>query len=131
MCLIPKYKNKTELFIEISDVLKNEKSFREEKFQIIKAIINLEIKNLIPKEEQKFFEGDENMNEELGEIMIQAAKEVNKKYEQRALEKAKEEGLKEGKEEGLKEIAKKLKEMHTPEEISKITGLTLQTVLLL
>ena len=123
MCLIPKYKNKTELFIEISDVLKNEKSFREEKFQIIKAIINLEIKNLIPKEEQKFFEGDENMNEELGEIMIQAAKEVNKKYEQRALEKAKEEGL--------KEIAKKLKEMHTPEEISKITGLTLQTVLLL
>ena len=131
MCLIPKYKNKTELFLEISDVLKNEKSFREEKFQIIKAIINLEIKNLIPKEEQKFFEGDENMNEELGEIMIQAAKEVNKKYEQRALEKAKEEGLKEGKEEGLKEIAKKLKEMHTPEEISKITGLTLQTVLLL
>jgi hypothetical protein len=71
------------------------------------------------------------MNEELGEIMIQAAKDVNKKYEQRALEKAKEEGLKEGKEEGLKEIAKKLKEMHTPEEISKITGLTLQTVLLL
>jgi flagellar biosynthesis/type III secretory pathway protein FliH len=139
MCLIPKYKNKTELFLEISDVLKDEKSFREEKFQIIKAIINLEIKNLIPKEEQKFFEGDENMNEELGEIMIQAAKDVNKKYEQRALEKAKEEGLKEGKEEGLKEgkeeglkeIAKKLKEMHTPEEISKITGLTLQTVLLL
>jgi flagellar biosynthesis/type III secretory pathway protein FliH len=71
------------------------------------------------------------MNEELGEIMIQAAKEVNKKYEQRALEKAKEEGLKEGKEEGLKEIAKKLKEIHTPEEISKITGLTLQTILLL
>ena len=79
------------------------------------------------------------MKEELGEIMIQAAKEVNKKYEQRALEKAKEEGIKEGKEEGikegkeegLKEIAKKLKEIHTPEEISKITGLTLQTVLLL
>ena len=71
------------------------------------------------------------MKEELGEIMIQAAKEVNKKYEQRALEKAKEEGLKEGKEEGLKEIAKKLKEIHTPEEISKITGLTLQTILLL
>jgi hypothetical protein len=56
MCLIPKYKNKTELLIEISDVLKNEKSFREEKLQIIKAIINLEIKNLIPKEDQKFFE---------------------------------------------------------------------------
>ncbi len=29
------------------------------------------------------------MNEDLGEIMIQAAKEVNKKYEQLALEKAK------------------------------------------
>lgn len=127
MCLIPKYKDKTKLLIEIFNVLKNEKAFRKEKLQIIKAIINLEIKNLIPKEDQKYFEGEENMNEELGEIMTQAAKEVNKKYEQRALEKAKEEGIKEGK----KEIAKKLKETHTPEEISKITGLTLQTILLL
>ena len=109
--------------IEISDVLKNVKSFKKEKLKIIRAIINLEIKNLIPEEEQKFFQGDEKMNDELGEIMIQAAKEVNKKYEQRALEKAKEEEK--------KEIAKKLKEMHTPEEISKITGLTLQTILLL
>ena len=127
MCLVPKYKNKTELLIEISDVLKNGKSFRKERLQIIREIIYLEIKNLIPEEDQKFFERDENMNDDLGEIMIQAAKEVNKKYEQIALEKAKEEG----KEEEKKEIARKLKEMHTPEEISKITGLTLQTILML
>ena len=127
MCLVPKYKNKKELLIEISDVLKNGKSFRKERLQIIREIIYLEIKNLIPEEDQKFFERDENMNDDLGEIMIQAAKEVNKKYEQIALEKAKEEG----KEEEKKEIARKLKEIHTPEEISKITGLTLQTILML
>ena len=97
MCLVPKYKNKKELLIEISDVLKNGKSFRKERLQIIREIIYLEIKNLIPEEDQKFFERDENMNDDLGEIMIQAAKEVNKKYEQIALEKAKEEGKEEEK----------------------------------
>ena len=83
------------------------------------------------------------MNQELKNLMIKAAKEVNKKYEQIALEEAeqkgkkegmkkgKEEGIKKGKEEGIKEIAKKLKEIHTPEEIAKITGLSLQTIMLL
>ncbi|MBO7734238.1 MAG: hypothetical protein J6S67_16860, partial [Methanobrevibacter sp.] len=62
MYLIPKYKNKTELLIEISDLLKNKKAFRKEKHQIIREIINLEIKNLIPEEDQKFIEGDEKLN---------------------------------------------------------------------
>ena len=79
------------------------------------------------------------MNQELEEKMMKVAKEVNKKYEQIALEEAKKEGIKEGerkgkkkgKDEEKKEIAKKLKELLTPEEIEKITGLSLQTILLL
>ena len=59
--------------------------------------------------------------------MIKAAKEVNKKYEQIALEEAEQKAMKEG----IKEIAKKLKEIHTPEEIAKITGLKIEEIRLL
>ena len=40
-------------------------------------------------------------------------------------------GLKKGKEDAQKEIAKKLKGLHTPEQIAKITGLNLNTIMLL
>lgn len=67
--------------------------------------------------------------------MMKIAKEVNKKYEQIALEEAKKEGIKEGeikgKDEEKKEIAKKLKELLTPEETAKFTGLKIEEVRLL
>ena len=131
MCLLPKYENKTELLIEIKEILKKEKYIRKEKIDVMKCIIGLEIDNLISKEDQELFNGDEDMNQELEEKMMKVAKEVNKKYEQIALEEAKKEGIKEGEQKGKKEIAKKLKELLTPEEIEKITGLSLQTILLL
>ena len=58
---------------------------------------------------------------EFEKIVKQVVEEVNKKYEQIELEEAKEEGK--------KEVAKNLKGLHTPEEISKITGLNIETVL--
>ena len=131
MCLLPKYENKTELLIEIKEILKKEKYIRKEKIDVMKCIIGLEIDNLISKEDQELFKGDEDMNQELEEKIMKVAKEVNKKYEQIALEEAKKEGIKEGEQKGKKEIAKKLKELLTPEEIEKITGLSLQTILLL
>ena len=131
MPLLPKYENKTDLLLDISEILKNEKAFRKEKYNFIKAIINLEIENLIPKENQEKFEGDENMDKELTDLMMGVAKEVNKKYEQMALEEAEQNGIKKGIEKGKKEVAKKLKKIHTPEEIAQITGLNLQTILLL
>jgi len=139
MCLLPKYENKTELLIEIKEILKKEKYIRKEKIDVMKCIIGLEIDNLISKEDQELLKGDEDMNQELEEKMMKVAKEVNKKYKQIALEEAKKEGIKEGerkgkkegKDEEKKEIAKKLKELLTPEEIEKITGLSLQTILLL
>ena len=131
MCLLPKYENKTELLIEIKEKKKKKKYIRKEKIDVMKCIIGLEIDNLISKEDQELFKGDEDMNQELEEKMMKVAKEVNKKYEQIALEEAKKEGIKEGEQKGKKEIAKKLKELLTPEEIEKITGLSLQTILLL
>lgn len=55
MCLLPKYENKTELLIEIKEILKNEKYIRKEKIDVMKCIIGLEIDNLISKEDQELF----------------------------------------------------------------------------
>ena len=79
------------------------------------------------------------MNNETEKIIKKAVDDVNKKYEQEALYEAEQKGLKKGKEDGFKkgkedakkEIAKKLKGLHTPEQIAKITGLSLNTIMLL
>ena len=62
------------------------------------------------------------MDPELYKLMMKTAKEVNKKYEQIALEEAKKEGIQEGKMEIKIEMAKKLKELLTPEKTAEITG---------
>ena len=75
------------------------------------------------------------MDPELYKLMMKTAKEVNKKYEQIALEEAKKEGIKEGIQEGKMEIkiemAKKLKELLTPEKTAEITGLKIEEIRLL
>ena len=71
------------------------------------------------------------MNNETEKIIKKAVDDVNKKYEQEALYEAEQKGLKKGKEDAKKEIAKKLKGLHTPEQIAKITGLNLNTIMLL
>ena len=72
------------------------------------------------------------MDPELYKLMMKTAKEVNKKYEQIALEEAKKEGIQKGIQEGKMEIkieiAKKLKELLTPEETAEITGLKIEEV---
>ena len=75
------------------------------------------------------------MDPELYKLMMKTAKEVNKKYEQIALEEAKKEEIKEGIQEGKMEIkiemAKKLKELLTPEKTAEITGLKIEEIRLL
>lgn len=72
------------------------------------------------------------MTPEEESLLKQALEEVGRKHAYLELEKAKreaiEEGRKEGRKEVKKEIAKKLKGHHTPEGISKITGLTVSTI---
>ena len=71
------------------------------------------------------------MDPELYKLMMKTAKEINKKYEQIALEEAKKEGIKEGKMEIKIEMAKKLKELLTPEKTAEITGLKIEEIRLL
>lgn len=145
MSLPPKYKNKKKFLKSVVELLKNEEIFHKEKINVIKAIIQLEIKNLLSKDEQNEFKGEIKMTDEAEKIFKQATYEVNRKYEQEAIYEAEKEGRKEGKEEGRKEgmkegmeegkkktqeeIAKKLKEIMNPEQISKITGLPFSEVL--
>ena len=79
------------------------------------------------------------MNDNTEAIIMQAISEVNRKYEMEALYVAKQRGKKIGKKIGMKigiemskrDIAKKLKGILPPEEISRITGLSLKTISLL
>lgn len=60
-------------------------------------------------------------------IIKQVVEEVNRKYEQEALDEAEQRGIEKNK----RDTAKKLKGILAPEEISRITGLSLKTIFLL
>lgn len=123
MSLPEKYKNKTIPLKEAVNLLKNQKLFHKEKIGIVRSVIQLEIDNLLPEDERNKFKGEVKMTSENQKIVKDAFDYMTKKYEAEAFE--------EGKKEGIEEVAKKLKELHNPEEISKITGLSISTILLL
>ena len=128
MSLIPKYKNKKEMLERICKIHKKEYLFDKTKINTFKAIIELEIKNLLSEHEREKFKGEINMTPEAEEMINTALNQVRKKHMQLAKEEGIEEGIEKGIEEGKKEVAKKLKKLHSPEEISKITGLTQATI---
>ena len=141
MCLVPKYKNKQEILERVSRILKKPELFDEEKIDTFKAVIGLEIRNFTNENKHEKMLGDLNMTPESEKIISQAITEAIEKniqlQEEKIFkdgkEKGKKEGIEEGKKEGKKqnniEIAKKLKEYLTPEEIQKITGLTITTII--
>ena len=127
MSLAPKYTNKSKLLKSVVGLLKNKSIFHEEKINIIQSLIQIEIDNFLNEGERKEFEGDIEMTSETEEIIMRVAREVCRKSEQQAIEDAEKRGWEKGKE----EVAKNLKGLLSPEEISKITGLTVSTILLL
>lgn len=141
MCLVPKCKNKQEILEKICKMIKKPKLFDVLKINTFKAIIGLEIKNLVTEDKQNKLLGELNMTPEEEKILSQAMSEaaeksiqlqkekIFKEGKKEGIEKGKKEGKKEGIKEGKKEIAKKLKDILTPEEIHKITGLTITTIL--
>lgn len=141
MCLLPKYKNKKEILGKICEILKKEYLFDKTKISTFKAVIKLEINNLMTDSEKKSFKGEIEMTPEAMELLTKSFEISEKKRAQLELEEVRRESLKEGKIEGKKEgkkegkietkkeIAKNLKAFHTPEEISKITGLSVAAIL--
>ena len=131
MSLAPKYDDKSKLLKSVVGLLKNKSIFHEEKINIIQSLIQIEIDNFLNEGERKEFEGDIEMTSETEEIIMRAAREVRRKSEQQAIEDAEKRGEKRGWEKGKEEVAKNLKGLLSPEEISKITGLSVSTILLL
>ena len=72
------------------------------------------------------------MTPEAEQIIKQAVSEVNRKYEilerEELINEGKREGILEGKTEGIMQVARNLKEIHTPQEISKLTGLSVEEI---
>ena len=149
MSLAPKYKDKKAIFKPIVELLKKEEIFRKEKYEIIRYIIKFEMENLLTPEEKIEFEEDMKMNDNIEDIFERAISEVSKKYQQEAIDEAEERGFEKGKkagydegkeagydegkeagyDEGKRDLAKKLKGKLSADEISKLTGLSLNTII--
>ena len=136
MCLVVDTTNKTGKLRNICKILKNEEIFKKDRLDVVKSIIKLEIDNLITDDENEKFKEGIKMTPEAEQIINQAVNQVNRKYEILAREEGrkegKAEGIKEGKiegkAEGIMQVAKNLKEIHTPQEISKLTGLSVEEI---
>lgn len=133
-------KNRFEILDNVSILLKNEFMFDKSRFDIIKAVIKLEIENLLSKEEQDMISEEIDMTPKAEEIIVNAIREVNDKVLYETEVKAREEGIKkgikkgkkEGRDEGrikaLEEMARNLKDTFDDDEISQRTGLSLERV---
>ena len=132
MCLVVDTANKTGKLRNICKILKNEEIFKKDRLDVVKSIIKLEIDNIITDEENEKFMGEIKMTPEVEQIINQAVNQVNRKYEilarEEGIKEGKIEGIKEGKAEGIMQVAKNLKEIHTPQEISKLTGLSVEEI---
>ena len=122
--LIPNCKNKLKTLKQICGFLKKEELFDKSKIEFIKAIIELEARNLLNDEEKEKIKKEIKMTPEAEKIVLQAIHEVN----QKVLSETRIQSRNEGKIEGKIEVAKNLKETMTPEEISKYTGLTIEKI---
>ena len=72
MCLSPKCKNKAEKLKNICKILKKKELFDETKFEVIEAIIRMEIKNLLTKKEQTQIKEGINMTPKTEELILNA-----------------------------------------------------------
>lgn len=120
ICLVPENTDKLKSFREVLKILENKELFDAIKLEVMKNIIVNEAENLLSKNEQKILKEEFKMSPETENIFKQAIHEV--------ILKTKTEAEEEGFKKGVKKIAKKIKNHYTPEELSKITGLTLEEI---
>ena len=119
-CLMPECKKKAHMLDKISKLLKNKELFDKTRFEYVQAIIQMEIENFVSKEEQSKITEVADMTPQAEKIISQAISEVHRKsvHEARI----------EGRKEGMEEVAKNLKDLMDDEEISRISGLSLERV---
>ena len=135
-CLEYNFKDKVETLNFITKLLKKEEIFDESKFEFIETIVKLEIDNLLTESERKEIKEEIKVTPQAQETIMQVIHEVN----QKVLAETEEEGIKKGIKKGIKrgikrgkketqlEIAQKLKKTMNDEQISEITGLSLEKI---
>lgn len=131
-CLIPDCRKKAYMLDKISILLKNKELFDKRRFEYVQAIIQLEIENLISNEDRSNINEVTDMTPQAEKIISQAISEVHRKSVHEArldgIEEGKKQGRKQGREQGRQEVAKNLKGIMDDEEISRISGLSLEKV---
>ena len=117
--LIEKARNKVELYKNIEDMINNQKRIDKFENSQLEKIVKYELAGTEDESIiNKFIEKIRN-REEKDEIMMNAARIINKE-----IRKQRKEGMEQGILQGKFMIAKKLKGRMTVEEISQITGLS-------
>ena len=140
MSLPPKYEDKSPFLKQTVGILKNEKLIHDENINGFKSVIKLEIEKFLTLKQQEKLKGDVNVSTETEDLLRQVINDVNRKYELEAFDegytKGKEQGYTKGKEQGYnlgkqennEYIALKMKGKYSPEEISNITGLNIESI---
>ena len=117
--LIEKSQNKEELYQNIEDIISCKNKMEDFEYEQLEKIVKYELMGTEDKEIiSKFIEKIKN-REESENIMMNAARIINKE-----IRKQRREGREEGREEGMIFVAKKLKGKMHIKDISQITGLS-------
>ena len=117
--LIEKSQNKEELYQNIEDIISCKNKMEDFEYAQLEKIVKYELMGTEDKEIiSKFIEKIKN-REESENIMMNAARIINKE-----IRKQRREGREEGREEGMIFVAKKLKGKMHIKDISQITGLS-------
>ena len=121
--LIEKSQNKEELYQNIEDIISCKNKMEDFEYEQLEKIVKYELMGTEDKEIiSKFIEKIKN-REESENIMMNAARIINKEIRKQRRE-GREEGKKEGIAEGMIFVAKKLKGKMHIKDISQITGLS-------
>ena len=127
-CLVYGFDDRYNALKNVCEILKHEELFNQDRLDFFKSIIDLEIRNFLTDEEIKKLEGELNMDLEFWEKVDEVIDEVHRKQVYEAREEGIDEGLVEGRKQGIRCVAKSLLGIHSVEEVSDITGLSVDEV---
>lgn len=132
MPLHPMFLGDANVLKRISEILLKKELFDVDKYQFIQAIVELEIENLLSSDGRKEVYGRIRMTPEAQSVVLQAIHEVNQKVlvetERKGIKEGMEKGMEKGRNAAMKDVAKNLRDKMDIEEVSEITGLTVEEI---
>ena len=124
MALNYDFKDKLGILKKLSKLIVNKELFDESKFEFIQTVVDIEIRNLLTKDEQKEIKEEIEMTPEAMAVVRQAIEEVN----QKVLAENREDAYKECRAKTMEEVAKTFRDEIDLDKLSKFTGLTVDEI---